>query len=51
VALTPDSVLLEIKEGPYEPAADKDFLASFPAEGSEAARQQEQSWRNLFSHI
>jgi hypothetical protein len=49
VALTPDSVLLEIKEGPYEPAADKDFLASFPAEGSEAARQQERSWRDLFS--
>lgn len=49
VALAPDSVLLEIKEGPYEPAADKDFLAAFPAEGTEASRRQEQAWRELFS--
>jgi len=48
VALEPDSVLLEIKEGPYLPAADKDFLAGFPAEGTDQARQQEQTWRALF---
>ncbi|MFM7269431.1 MAG: WbuC family cupin fold metalloprotein [Cyanobium sp.] len=48
VALEPDSLLLEIKEGPYEPAADKDFLAAFPEEGCEAARRQEQAWRDLF---
>lgn len=48
VALEPDSVVLEIKEGPYEPASDKDFLAAFPAEGSEAAVRQEQTWRDLF---
>jgi len=48
VALEPDSVLLEIKEGPYLPSADKDFLACFPAEGTEEARQQEHAWRALF---
>lgn len=48
VALEPDSVLLEIKEGPYEPASDKDFLSAFPAEGSAAAVGQEQAWRDLF---
>lgn len=48
VALEPDSVMLEIKEGPYQPAADKDFLAQFPAEGSPAAEEQERAWRALF---
>jgi cupin fold WbuC family metalloprotein len=49
VALERDSVLLEIKEGPYRPAADKDFLPSFPAEGSAAAAELESRWRALFS--
>jgi cupin fold WbuC family metalloprotein len=49
VALEPDSVMLEIKEGPYEASSDKDFLAAFPLEGSEEARRQEQAWRALFS--
>jgi cupin fold WbuC family metalloprotein len=49
VALEPDSVMMEIKEGPYEPTADKDFLTSFPAEGSDAAREQERRWRGLFA--
>ena len=49
VALEPDSVMLEIKEGPYVPAADKDFLASFPPEGTAAAAELEASWRALFS--
>lgn len=49
VALRPDSVMLEIKEGPYDPSGDKDFLASFPLEGSEAARLQERAWRDLFA--
>lgn len=48
VALEPDSVLLEIKEGPYVPAADKDFLAAFPLEGTAAAAALEVSWRALF---
>jgi cupin fold WbuC family metalloprotein len=28
VALTPDAVMFEIKQGPYDPAADKEFLAA-----------------------
>ncbi len=49
VALQPDSVLLEIKQGPYLPAVDKDFLGSFPAEGTLEAAAQERSWRELFA--
>jgi len=49
VALEPDSVLLEIKEGPYVPTADKDFLPLFPPEGTSAAAELEASWRALFS--
>jgi hypothetical protein len=49
VALEPDSVMLEIKEGPYVPATDKDFLASFPVEGTPAAAELEATWRTLFS--
>jgi cupin fold WbuC family metalloprotein len=49
VALEPDSVMLEIKEGPYVAAADKDFLACFPAEGTPAAEELEATWRALFS--
>jgi cupin fold WbuC family metalloprotein len=48
VALSADAVLMEIKQGPYQPAADKDFLAGFPPEGSEAAARQEADWRALF---
>jgi cupin fold WbuC family metalloprotein len=48
VALSADAVLMEIKQGPYEPSADKDFLDGFPLEGTEAAAVQEQAWRALF---
>ena len=48
VALTPDTVMFELKQGPYIPTADKDFLAGFPLEGSAEARRQEQAWRQLF---
>jgi cupin fold WbuC family metalloprotein len=48
VALSPDAVLLELKQGPYRPTEDKDFLAAFPAEGTPAAEQQERCWRALF---
>jgi cupin fold WbuC family metalloprotein len=50
VALSPDAVMFEIKQGPYEPTADKDFLAPFPAEGTAAAVAQERAWRALFDH-
>ena len=43
VALEADSVIFELKQGPYQPAQDKDFLYGFPNEGtSEAARQEAQ---------
>jgi len=48
VALAPDTVMFEIKQGPYHPASDKDFLAVFPAEGSPEARTQEGLWRHRF---
>ncbi|WP_259723346.1 hypothetical protein [Synechococcus sp. CS-603] len=44
VALQPDSVMLEIKQGPYSPATDKDFLPGFPAQGSTEADQLVLSW-------
>ncbi|MDX6766398.1 MAG: WbuC family cupin fold metalloprotein [Candidatus Methylacidiphilales bacterium] len=37
VALAPDSVMLEIKAGPYDPSTDKEFGAWSPAEDSPAA--------------
>jgi cupin fold WbuC family metalloprotein len=48
VALTPDTVMFEIKQGPYQPASDKDFLAAFPVEGTPEARAQETIWRQRF---
>ena len=48
VALTPGAVMFEIKQGPYVPTADKDFLAHFPAEGTPEAQAQERAWRSLF---
>ena len=47
VALTPDAVMLEIKQGPYLPATDKDFLEMFPREGTGEARRQEAAWRAM----
>ncbi len=34
-ALEPDTVLFEVKPGPYDPAADKGFAEWAPAEGSD----------------
>ncbi|MEB3349121.1 MAG: WbuC family cupin fold metalloprotein [Cyanobacteriota bacterium] len=48
VALSSDAVLFELKQGPYVPTADKDFLAGFPVEGSAEAQDQELVWRRLF---
>jgi cupin fold WbuC family metalloprotein len=49
VALEPDTVMFELKQGPYVPSADKDFLASFPFEGTPEAAAQERAWRALFA--
>ena len=51
VALSSDSVIFEIKEGPYEPTSDKDFLPQFPAEGTAEAAAIEQQWRALFEPL
>jgi cupin fold WbuC family metalloprotein len=48
VALRPDSVIFEVKQGPYRPTADKDFLPAFPAEGTAAASAQARAWAALF---
>jgi cupin fold WbuC family metalloprotein len=48
VALSPDSVMFEVKQGPYIPTADKDFIAAFPAEGTAAASAQASAWAELF---
>ncbi|MFY0576060.1 cupin fold metalloprotein, WbuC family [Cystobacter fuscus] len=37
VALAPDTVLFEVKNGPYAPASDKSFAPWAPAEGSPEA--------------
>ena len=49
VALEADSVIFELKQGPYQPAQDKDFLNGFPQEGTTQAARQESQWRDLLS--
>ena len=49
VALEANSVIFEIKQGPYEPLADKDFLTTFPPEGTPEADRQERLWRPQFN--
>ena len=48
VCLSETAIILEIKEGPYEPFLDKDFLDFFPQEGSEQAALVEKEWRQKF---
>ena len=49
VALEADSVIFELKQGPYQPAQDKDFISGFPQEGTAEAAVQEEQWRKLLS--
>lgn len=48
VALRPDTVILEFKEGPYAVSTDKDFLAGFPDEGTLEAQQMVEYWQACF---
>lgn len=48
MALVPDTVMLELKEGPYNSTTDKEFLEGFPAEGTLAAGQMVESWKSYF---
>ena len=49
VALEADSVIFELKQGPYQPTQDKDFLYGFPQEGTTEAIRQESHRRDLLS--
>ncbi len=49
VALAPDTVILELKEGPYEARNDKEFLDAFPAEGTPAAGELVETWQGYFA--
>lgn len=51
VVLAPDTVILELKEGPYNPSTDKEFMDGFPAEGTPAAEQMVQRWKGYFTEI
>lgn len=48
VALQPDTVILELKQGPYRASSDKRYLAGFPQEGTPEAARQEAEWRESF---
>jgi len=48
VALAADTVILELKEGPYDPRTDKEFLPLFPKEGTPAALAQVAEWERCF---
>ena len=49
MALEADSVIFELKQGPYQPTQDKDFLNGFSQEGTTEAARQESQWRDLLS--
>jgi cupin fold WbuC family metalloprotein len=48
VVLESNSVILELKERPYQAARDKDFLQQFPAEGHGDCEQWVRSWEAFF---
>jgi cupin fold WbuC family metalloprotein len=47
IALEPDTVMLEIKEGPYDRASDKEFLEQFPTEGTVEAQHWVKTWETF----
>ena len=49
VALEANSVIFELKQGPYRPIQHKDFLDGFPQEGTTKATRQESQWRELLT--
>lgn len=48
IALEPDTVMFELKEGPYMPIEDKDFLQTFPLENTAEAQRWIQTWMQHF---
>lgn len=51
VALVPDTVILEIKEGPYNFSTDKEFMDGFPVEGTPEAGQMVETWKSYFTPL
>lgn len=49
VILAPDTVILEIKRGPYDASTDKEFASWAPGEGDEEAPDFAKPWRALFA--
>ena len=48
VALKQDTVIFELKQGPYDPIVDKEFLPGFPQEATAEAKTLERRWRDMF---
>ena len=48
VALKQDTVIFELKQGPYDPIGDKEFLPGFPQEETAEAKTLERRWRTMF---
>lgn len=48
VALAPNTVTLEIKEGPYDPITDKEFMEIFPSEGTPESKRLVETWQSYF---
>lgn len=49
VALAPNTVLFEVKPGPYQPLTDKDFAPWAPQEGDPQSTSLLSQWQALFS--
>ncbi len=49
VVLAPDTVIFELKEGPYQAETDKEFLPMFPLENTPEAAQWVKTWEGYFS--
>ncbi len=48
VILAPDTVVLEIKRGPYDASTDKEFAPWAPGEGDPGAAAAAAGWRAVF---
>ncbi|MCB1230167.1 MAG: WbuC family cupin fold metalloprotein [Verrucomicrobiae bacterium] len=48
VILAPNTVVLEIKRGPYDPTTDKEFAPWAPKEGDSGADAASAEWRKCF---
>jgi cupin fold WbuC family metalloprotein len=49
IALAPNTVTFEVKEGPYLAATDKEFLELFPEENTPEAETLTKKWQQCFA--